>query len=195
MKGIIFNLAEEVVTNAYGEEVWDTLLDTTGLDGAWTSLGSYPDEDLMALVKAAAGALGTTDDVVLRQVGEGAVPLLAERYPQFFAGHSTTRSFLLTLNDIIHAEVRKLYPGAEVPVFSFDTSDDQVLKVRYYSPRRLCALAEGFIAGAATVFKEAASVDQPACMHRGDEACQLHCRFRPLDTVTAGGADGSEPAH
>lgn len=181
-----------MVTNAYGEDTWDALLDATGLEGAWTSLGSYPDEDLMALVAAAASALGTTNEAVLKQVGEGAVPLLAGRYPQFFTGHDSTRPFLLTLNDIIHAEVRKLYPGAEVPVFSFDTSDDEVLKLRYFSPRRLCALAEGFIAGAATVYRQAALIEQPECMHRGDEACILHCRFQSFNgdaahgTATAG---------
>ena len=46
MKGIIFNLLEEVVTQAHGEEVWDQLLDAAQVDGAFTSLGNYPDEDL-----------------------------------------------------------------------------------------------------------------------------------------------------
>ncbi len=54
MKGIIFNLVEEVVRNRYGEDTWDELLDAAGLDGAYTSLGSYPDEELLRLVAAAA---------------------------------------------------------------------------------------------------------------------------------------------
>ena len=58
MKGIIFNLVEEVVTAAYGEDTWDSLLDEAGLDGSYTSLGSYPDEDLFQLVGAASKALG-----------------------------------------------------------------------------------------------------------------------------------------
>jgi len=42
MKGIVFNLLEEVVTTHHGSDTWDLLLDTARLDGAYTSLGSYP---------------------------------------------------------------------------------------------------------------------------------------------------------
>lgn len=52
MKGIIFNLAEEVVSDAYGPDTWDDLLDAWGVDGAYTSLGNYPDDDLHRLVAA-----------------------------------------------------------------------------------------------------------------------------------------------
>ena len=40
MKGIIFNLLEDVVVRNHGEDPWDQLLTATGLDGAYTSLGS-----------------------------------------------------------------------------------------------------------------------------------------------------------
>jgi predicted hydrocarbon binding protein len=43
----------------------------------------------------------------------------------------------------------------------------------YRSPRRLCALAEGFIEAAATHFGEAAVIEQPTCMRRGDAECEF----------------------
>lgn len=178
MKGIIFNLVQEVVTNAYGEDAWDTILDRAGLDGVYTSLGSYPDDDLFALVGAASAALETDPQTVVRSLGQGSIPLLADRYPGFFE-HATTRDFLLTLNDIIHPEVRKLYPGADVPEFDFDTTGDADLVLGYRSPRKLCALAEGFILGAAAHFGEDVDIDQPSCMLEGAESCVLACRFRP----------------
>ena len=176
MKGIIFNLVEEVVVGAYGEDAWDDILDAAGLDGAYTSLGSYPDDHLAALVGAASRRLGADPQDVVRTLGQGAIPLLAQRYPAFF-DHQSTRSFLLTLNDIIHPEVRKLYPGADVPVFEFPPSGDHDLALGYQSPRRLCALAEGFILGAAAHFNERVEIDQPQCMLRGAESCLLQCRF------------------
>lgn len=175
MKGVIFNLVEEVVIRHYGEGTWDALLDTAELDGAYTSLGSYPDEELFALVGAAAARLDVDADAVVRFLGQEAIPLLAERYPVFFEPHATTHSFLLTLNDIIHPEVRRLYPGADVPTFGFDEVSDDVLVVTYQSPRKLCALAEGFILGAAAHYGETVQVDQTACMHRGSEKCLLRC--------------------
>jgi hypothetical protein len=180
MKGIIFNLVEEVVRNRYGEDTWDELLDAAGLDGAYTSLGSYPDEELFRLVGAASEALGVSPDDVVRTLGEAAIPLLAARYPFFFEPHTSTKSFLLTLNDIIHPEVRKLYPGADVPTFGFEDVSDGTLTLRYHSERKLCALAEGFVLGAAAQFGERATIEQSACMHRGDEDCLLHCSFTPV---------------
>jgi hypothetical protein len=177
VKGIIFNLVEEVVTDRYGEDTWDALLDAAGLDGSYTSLGSYADEELFRLVEAASAALGVPAGDVVRQLGEGAIPLLVDRYPGFFENFTSAQDFLLTLNDIIHPEVRKLYPGAEVPDFDFDVSEDGVLVIGYRSPRRLCALAEGFIIGAARHYGEHVEVSQSQCLLHGDEQCRIRCAF------------------
>lgn len=177
MKGIVFNLLEQAVVNEHGEDTWDALLDATGLEGAYTSLGSYDDEELMRLVAKASEALDTPPDEVVRWFGRSALPLLADTYPQFFEPHASTRPFVLTLNDIIHPEVRKLYPGADVPVFAFDNSSEDVLRMTYSSPRRLCAFAEGLIEGAAAHYGETAAIEQPECMLRGDDRCVLEIAF------------------
>src|SRR5687767_6586028 len=164
MKGVIFNLAEQVVTDGFGADVWDDILDRAGLEGSYTSLGSYPDADLVALVGATSECLKIEPGAVVATIGEGAMPLLAQRYPAFFSPHTGTRSFLLTLNDIIHPEVRKLYPGADVPEFAFEVRGDDQLLLGYRSARQLCALAEGFITGAARHFGESVRIEQPQCM-------------------------------
>lgn len=176
MKGIVFNLLEEVVSTAHGDAAWDALLDAAGLDGAYTSLGSYSDEEIFALVKVASDTLGLAQEDVLRWFGRQAMPLLAKRYPSFFASHEDARSFLLTLNNIIHPEVRKLYPGAQTPVFDFDTSLADVLAIGYNSPRRLCALAEGFMHGAADYYGQGLEIVQTQCMHHGAGRCTFHVR-------------------
>jgi len=178
MKGIVFNLLEHIVRREHGEDAWDGLLDSAKLDGAYTSLGSYPDADLFKLVGAASAALKLPADTVVRWFARNALPLLANKYPQFFQPHKSTRPFLLTLNDIIHPEVRKIYPGADVPVFDFEASADDVLVMGYRSPRKLCAFAEGLIEGAAAHYGEEVTIEQPRCMHRGDEKCVLRITFR-----------------
>jgi hypothetical protein len=177
VKGVVFNLLEEVMVREGGEDLWDSLLDKAGLQGAYTSLGSYPDADMFRLVSAASEATGVPADEVLRGFGRKALPLLAQSYPWFFAAHSTARSLVLTLNDIIHPEVRKFYPGVDVPVFEFDASSDQVLVMGYASPRKLCAFAEGLIEGTAAHYGERASIVQPRCMNRGDDTCLLQLTF------------------
>jgi hypothetical protein len=176
VKGVVFNLLEQLVFRDFGEDTWDALLDTAGLDGVYTSLGSYPDEHLSKLVSAASDALAMPSDDVVVWFGRNALPLFAERYPQLFQPHDCTRSFVLTLNDIIHPEVRKLYPGADVPEFDFDVRAG-LLVMGYRSPRKLCSFAEGLLLGAADHYGERLSIEQPACMKRGDDHCVLEIAF------------------
>lgn len=178
MKGIVFNLLEEVVTRKHGAATWDSLLDASDLDGAYTSLGSYPDEDAFRLVGAASTALGVPPRDVLTWFGREAMPILAERYPGFFKAHQTVRPFLLSLNSIIHPEVRKIYPGADVPVFDFHDAPDGALLMGYESARKLCALAQGFIEGAAGHYGERIEFSQLQCMHDGDPKCVFRVEFR-----------------
>jgi len=134
-------------------------------------MGSYADAELVGLVEAAAEMLQIAPGDVLRWFGREAMPRLAERFPVFFDGASGLRGFVLSLNSIIHAEVRKLYPGAECPVFEFRIEEDGALEIIYRSPRKMCALIEGFMAGAATHFDEAITMTQHECMHDGADAC------------------------
>jgi hypothetical protein len=178
MKGIVFNLLEQVVVDAHGEDAWEDLLDDASLEGVYTSLGSYADEDLLSLVGAASEMLDLPADDIVRWFGRSSIPHFAERYPQLFEPHERTRSFVLTLNNIIHPEVRKLYPGATVPDFEFDASSPDGLVMGYDSPRKMCAFAEGLLHGAADHFGEVAEIEQPECMKRGDARCLLSIRFR-----------------
>lgn len=177
MKGITFNMLEEVVRDQYGEDTWDDLLEAASLGGAYTSLGNYPDEDLFRLVSVASIALKLPPDDVVRWFGRSALPIMARSYPSMFEGHTNTRSFLLTLNHIIHPEVRKLYPGADVPTFDFDTSSDEVIFMGYRSHRKLCAFAHGLVEGAALHFGEPLSFEHLECMHRGDSKCLFAISF------------------
>lgn len=177
MKGIVFNLLEDVVTQHYGAATWDDLLAAAQVDGAFTSLGSYDDERLLRLVSAASTALNLPPDTILRWFGTHAIPLLAKKYPGFFSQHDNTRSFVLTINNIIHPEVRKLYPGADVPDFDIDANAPDTLVLDYRSKRRLCAFAEGLVTGSATHFGETAQIRHDLCMHRGDACCRLELTF------------------
>jgi hypothetical protein len=178
MKGMMFSLLEEVVGHL-GDDAWDRMLEGAGLEGAYTSLGNYPDEEFTRLVAILATRIGESERDALAWFGRRGIPVLAERYPEFFNAHKSLRPFLLSLNDVIHAEVRKLYPGADVPVFQFETPAEEPdrLLIRYRSKRRLCPLAEGFIAGAADHFRERVAITQPECMLAGAAECTLVCRF------------------
>jgi hypothetical protein len=170
-----------VISDEHGERVWDDVLEAAGSEGIYTAVGSYPDEELNSLVGAAAGMLDISPDDLVKEFGRKAIPHFAERYPQFFAPHSTTRSFVLTLNEVIHPEVRKLFPGADVPTFEFATPDERTVELSYVSTRQLCSFAEGLVLGAADHYGETVEMHQTSCMKRGDARCILVCTFTRIE--------------
>lgn len=178
MKGIIFNLLEQVITDEYGYDMWEGLLSDAKLEGAYTAVGSYEDAELMSLVSAASTKTGDPADTIVRWFGHKCLPLLADRYPDFFSPHKTTRAFLLTLNEVIHPEVRKLFPGAYAPSFQFKENKDS-LELAYESHRNMCSFAEGLIEGAAEHFSEEVGISQLECTKRGGDKCVLVATFEP----------------
>ncbi|MGY6550295.1 MAG: heme NO-binding domain-containing protein [Erythrobacter sp.] len=177
MKGVIFNLLEEAVTQAHGADAWHHLLDRAGVGGAYTSLGSYPDAEMMAIVDAASAALDLPRPAVLRWFGRAAMPMLAQRYGVFFEQHRTARSFIMSVNDFIHPEVRKLYSGAGCPHFHFQDDAAGRLVIGYKSPRQLCHLAHGFIEGAGDHYHQSARIEHLSCMDEGAALCRMAVRW------------------
>jgi hypothetical protein len=177
MKGIVFTLLQQVVSDEYGEGTWDDLLEAADLDGAYTAVATYPDDQMTALVGAASTKLSVSGDEILTWFGRRCIPIFAVRYPHVFEGHTSARSLTLALNDVIHPEVRKILPGAYVPEFEYDESRPGQLSISYTSKRRLCSFAEGLLLGASDHFGETVDVVHVRCMKRGDSECVLDCTF------------------
>lgn len=177
MKGVVFNVLEETVLRQFGSETWDDLLDDSGACGVYTSLGNYSDEEMVALVSAAAAKLGMSNAQVLRWFGRRAMPILKERYPALFQSHTSSRNFVLSVNSIIHPEVRKLYSGAKCPFFHFREGTGGSVMMGYDSSRRMCDLAHGFINGAADVFEDEVDITHHSCMNHGADKCLMEIRW------------------
>lgn len=158
MKGVIFNVVQEVVEDLYDTETWDTLLDSAEVDGAYTALGDYANAELVAIVAATSSATGLGAEDVLRLVGYHALPKLAERVPSSLTNAEDPLTFIRRVNDIIHPEVLKIYPDSIPPAFAFDDHPDGLL-VTYQSHRGLPALAEGLLSGVSHLFEADVNVE------------------------------------
>jgi len=162
MKGVIFNIVEEVVVNLYDEDTWDDVIDEASVSGTYSSPGSYPDEELVAIVVAAADLLDVPVPALLRVVGTKAFEGLARRYPHLVGSHTDTIAFIQHVEDYIHPEVKKLYPDSVLPQFEFEQLGEGVMRMTYRSPRGLGDLAEGLIEGAAERFGQKIDIERPA---------------------------------
>jgi hypothetical protein len=179
MKGIIFNLLEEFVVETHGVERYEEILAGTALRTTepFVGPGSYPDEDLMALVGTTVSHLGIDRNAALRAFGRFCIPRLAQRFPAFMAAHQHPKAFLLTVTKLHDLEVRKLYPDATPPRFGYESPGDDRLVMRYLSPRKLCALVAGLIEGVADHYGAPIGQEQVRCMEAGADCCEFQLTF------------------
>ncbi len=159
-------------------DMWDDLIDATepSSQGIYTSAEVYPDGELLAYVAAISKHTGAEPAAVVRLFGNYMLGRFAQMHPEFFAGHSI-KSFLKSVHDVIHVEVRKLHPDVVLPEFTYDDPSDNELVMHYHSPRKLCHLAEGLIDGAARHFDVQVTMQHPVCMHDGADQCVLRLEF------------------
>ncbi len=174
MKGVIFSIFNEMIEEKFGLEMWDQLIEQTKpvSKGIYTSAQTYHDSELFSYVALLAKKTEKTVEELVRFFGHFTLLKLAKLYPEFFS-KKTLKEFLMTIDNVIHVEVKKLYPGAALPSFSYEDPAPDRLVMIYKSPRKLCHLAEGLISGAAEHYQSQLQMSQTQCLHRQDPQCRF----------------------
>lgn len=162
MKGIIFTEFMEMVEQKWGIEQVDDLLESvhSESDGAYTSVGTYDDKELVGYVVALSETTAIPVTTLIKEFGRHLAGAFVAKYPTFFEGHSNTFSVLRKVDNHIHVEVRKLYSDTELPKFYFHNIADNQLQFIYESKRHLQDLAEGLIQGCSEYFQESIMIDR-----------------------------------
>ncbi len=179
MKGLVFNLLEDFIVEGWGEEAYEQIFAECPLKtkGPFVGPGTYPDSDLVAIAQVGAAKLGVSLDDALVAFGKFSFPRLAAKVPKLMRHQRDAKRFLMSIDSVIHVEVRKLFPEAITPRFTcVDTGEDE-LQIRYESKRGLCRFMEGLLQGVAEHFETDIAFEQTACMHRGAAHCQFALRF------------------
>lgn len=161
MKGMIFTEFMEMVESAWSLDMVDKLIERAGVGGAYTAVGTYPHHEMLALVEALALETGTPAPELVRAFGNHLFGRFALAYPRFFRGVGNSLDFLSGIENIIHAEVRRLYPDANLPSFELERIPDGLV-MTYYSSHPFADLAQGLIEGCARHFGEGIRVDREA---------------------------------
>lgn len=160
MKGIIFNVFLELVEQEHGYEVVDSIIEKSDMEskGIYTSVGTYPHQELFSLINQLNIHTGTSVPDILIQFGKFAFSVFAKKYPELITKYSNMYSFLERLEDTIHVEVLKLYPEAELPRFLILKNDNTEMIMQYQSVRKMAKLAEGLLCGCMEHFKTKAEL-------------------------------------
>jgi hypothetical protein len=160
MKGIVFTEFIDLVTAKFGEEVVDRVITESNLPSgaAYTAVGTYDHAEMMTMVGNLSQAIQVPVPSLLKDFGEHLFTRFAARYPQFYAGLTSSFGFLSRIEEHIHVEVRKLYPDAELPSILCERLSENEMVLTYRSTRPLAGFAEGLMLGAIAHFGESVEV-------------------------------------
>ncbi len=169
MKGLVFTTFYRHCEGRYGTDFLDDLIEEADLpnNGAYTSVGTYPFEEMVALVTTLARKTGTPMPVILREFGEFCFLQWVRYVPAHFDGKQLF-DIMSGIDGFHEHEVRKLYPDAELPSFKVESRDSRRLVLSYHSCKPLADLAVGVIHGAANYLGETVEVHhQPMAAPEG----------------------------
>jgi hypothetical protein len=174
MKGIIFNLLEDMVVAQCGMQVWNDLLAKHApSDRVYLSAKSYAETELFSIVQDVALRLNLPMQDVVKAFGRFLFGGLASRHTDVVQRFSDFTELVMGIHDVIHMEVNKLYHEPSLPTISGRMVSNKQIELIYSSPRKLCYCAEGLLFGAAEHFKQSIAISHPTCMHHGAEHCIL----------------------
>ena len=161
MKGVVFTEFMELVEQAFSIDVLDKIIARSELPsgGVYTAIGTYPASEMVRLVTELSRETGVPVPALLSTFGRHLTKTFSTRYNAFFAQAGGTLSLLQRVEGLIHVEVRKLYPDAELPTFETELTADGLVMV-YRSSRRMADLAEGLMHGTAEYFGERIAIER-----------------------------------
>jgi hypothetical protein len=172
MKGIVFTEFLEMVESRFSPEMSDAIITAANppSGGAYTAVGTYDFRELVSLVAELSKRTSTPVPDLLKAFGVHLFGQFVAGFPEFFEGDFTALSFLKSVEGVIHVEVRKLYPDAELPTFECASRGPSHLSMTYRSTRPLGDFAEGLILGCIRHYGEdiALARENLAC---GEETC------------------------
>lgn len=161
MKGMVFTEFLDMVEDKFSADMVDDIIDDTNpiSGGAYTAVGTYDHQELVAMVVALSKRTGIAAPDLIKVFGKHLFTVFSKNYRQFFDNVPDAFTFLSGIEEIIHAQVLKLYPDADLPKFNCERNGN-VLYMTYHSLRHFADLAEGLISGSAEFFGESFTIER-----------------------------------
>ena len=161
MKGIVFTEFLEMVSQRHGDDLVDDLIEDAQLPhgGAYTSVGTYPHAEMVALVTSMSKRTGLSLNQLLEAFGHHLFSRFYVHFPHFMDSTPDALEFLMGIETIVHTEVRKLYPDAQLPSFETHRIAPHQIEMKYQSAHDFSSLAFGLIKGCAQHYGHELEID------------------------------------
>jgi predicted hydrocarbon binding protein len=177
MHGMIFAELKKYVYRSLGEAAWHRVSERAGVTRMSNlATESYPDEELFALIDAAAELANVPREQLLLEFGAFMVPDLMKVFGAFVDRHWKAMDMLEHTESVIHRAVRLQDAKAEPPKLRITRDAEDGVTIVYTSARRLCSVGIGIVDGIAVHYGEPLTVVQTTCMLKGAPQCTLVVR-------------------
>lgn len=154
MKGVVFTQFLEMVEDKFGFDITDDMIESSGVSGVYTQAGNYPPHDLFAMVKSLSELTNISVEDLVFTYGEYLFSVLIKIYPKPIESYNNAFDFIANVENVVHPEVKKLYPDSDLPTFELVSKNENELKIIYKSTKPLMDFAKGLMTGCAKHYKE-----------------------------------------
>jgi hypothetical protein len=160
MKGIVFTEFLDLVEQHYGYDLVDKILTESHLPsgGVYTSIGTYAYSEMVDLLGHLSRYSGIPVPDLLFLYGKYFFGTILRYYAHFLEDFHSTFDLLPKIDCQIHAEVKKLYPDAELPSFDITISEQDKVEMIYHSSRKMADFAAGLLEASLEHFNEKAHI-------------------------------------
>jgi len=181
MKGLVFTTFFDFCGEQFGADLLDDAIDAASLSngGAYTSVGTYPFEEMVALITQVVRLSAQPMPVLLEAFGRYCFKAWVQKFPASFEGQDLF-DVLANIDHFHGMQVKTLYPDAELPSFTPVERSADHIALEYRSCKPLADLAVGVIRGAAAYLEAPVSVTYRA----GTDAVRFEVR-RQSSVLTA----------
>ena len=162
MYGIVNKAIQDLVTEKFGVDEWETVKEKSGVDvDFFLSNEPYDDDITYKLAGAASEVLGISVGQVLNAFGEWWVLKTGkEKYGGLMqAGGNNLKEFLVNL-PLFHNRIMLMYPKLTPPEFKVSDIKENSIHVHYHSKREgLQEFVRGLLSGLAKMYNVEATID------------------------------------
>jgi len=163
VKGTVFVEFLDHVEDKYGLDVLDSVIlalqGKLSTNGAYTSVGNYPHEEMLELASAICSMRGESLESLLDDFAQSLMLSFERMHPEFFDKEQDIFDFFSTLESRIHTDVRKIYPDARPPLILCRRIAEDSLEISYQSARPLALMAIALTRATGVRFEEELEVE------------------------------------
>lgn len=160
MYGIIYVAIKDYAEAAFSPDIWQSILDESGLSVNLNSTElPYNEDKIFSFAEAICKVCNTPMDTVLYGMGYQVPVTTSQKYPEVMLSRGDSlQEYLLNL-PAFHNRISLIYPELTPPEFRITQADDNGIEIQYlYNRKDITPYVLGYLSGITRYFNQSGEV-------------------------------------